>query len=109
MQASGSVNRLSTKEGDTMEYKYKVGDIVRITEKAKECRSWTVTQTLDGDMVIVKVCKTPFIPDDIQEPQYEIERADGDCFVGVHNYEAYLYEREVFYENDLELVERRRF
>lgn len=92
-----------------MENKFKVGDTVRISEKAKECRSWTVTQTLDGDMVIVKVCKTPFIPDDIQEPQYEIERADGDCFVGVHNYEAYLYEREVFYESDLELVEERRF
>lgn len=92
-----------------MQPKYKVGDIVRITEKAKECRSWTVTQTLDGDMVIVKVCKTPFIPDDIQDRSYEIERADGDCFVGVHHYEAYLYEREIFYESDLELVERRRF
>ena len=92
-----------------MEPNFKVGDIVRITEKAMEYRPWTVTQTLQGDMVVVKQCKTPFVPNDVQEQQYEIERADGNCFVGVCDYEAYQYEREVFYESDLELVERRRF
>ena len=92
-----------------MEPNFKVGGIVRITEKAMEYRPWTVTQTLQGDMVVVKQCNTPFIPDDVQEQQYEIERADGNYFVGVCNYEAYEYRREVFYESDLELIERRRF
>ena len=93
-----------------MENKYKVGDTVRISEKAKECRPWTVTQTLTGDMVIVALRKYPFrIVDELQEPSYEIERADGNCFVSVRDYEAYQYEREIFYENDLELVEGRRF
>lgn len=107
MSACGERMFWFIREGEKM--KFKVGDIVRITEKAKEYRPWTVTQTLDSDMVIVKVCKTPFIPDDIQETQYLIERADGECFTAVYAGEAYDYQQEGFYESDLELVEGRRF
>ena len=92
-----------------MKYKYQVGDIVRISEAARELRPWTVWQTMDGDMVIVKQNDPPFAADEKPEVSYDIERADGNCFVGVCDYEAYQYEREVFYESDLELVEGRRF
>lgn len=95
-----------------LENKFKVGDTVRIKqEKIDNDRPCTVTNTLEGDMVIVKVAEPPFNHEDTKrmEPAYEIERADGNCFVSVRDYEAHQYEREIFYEDDLELVERRRF
>ena len=66
-----------------MEHKFKVGDTVRIKEKAY--RPWTVTQTQMGDMVIVK------------------------AFQYMEGCEPYDYKQDGFYEDDLELIEGRRF
>lgn len=86
-----------------MENKFKVGDIVRIKEKAY--RPWTVTQTQMGDMVIVKA----FQYMEGCECQYIIERADGEYFTAVYGGEPYDYKQDGFYEDDLELIEGRRF
>ena len=92
-----------------MDHKFKVGDIVRIKPETRLFRPWTLTNTLIGDMVIVKVKEPPSKNKEICEPLYEIERADGRDFVSVHYCEPYSYEREIFYEDDLELIEGRRF
>ena len=101
-----AVHSLFTGEGDVMELK--VGDIVRIKERAY--RPWMLAQTMAGDMVVVKIEESPFInaPPDA-ERSVTIERADGECFTAVYAGEAYDYQQEGFYESDLELVEGRRF
>lgn len=99
-------NSLYTGEGETM--KLKVGDIVRIKERAY--RPWTVTQTMMGDMVVVKIEELPFIdPPADAERSVTIERADGECFTAVYADEVFDYQQEGFYESDLELIEGRRF
>lgn len=97
-----------TGEGDMMKQEIKVGDTVRIRESAY--RPWTLTQTMMGDMVVVKIQDMPFkVPPEGMERSIIIERADGDCFTAVYSGEAYDYQQEAFYESDLELVEGRRF
>ncbi len=93
-----------------MERKFKVGDTVRIKEEAKDYRPWTLSRTLMGDMVVVKIEDCPFKdPPKNLERSIVIERADGECFTAVYAGEAYDYQQEGFYECDLELVEGRRF
>ena len=92
---------LFTGEGEKM--KYKVGDIVRIKERAY--RPWMLAQTMRGDMVIVKIG----LGFRGGERTYTVERADGECFTAVYAGEAYDYQQEGFYESDLELIEGRRF
>ena len=88
----------------------KVGDIVRIRERACAYRPWTLSQTMMGDMVVVKIEDCPFRdPPENIERSIIIERADGECFTAVYAGEAYDYQQEGFYESDLELVEGRRF
>lgn len=86
----------------------KVGDIVRIKKSAY--RPWTLEQTMEGDMVVVKIEELPFVdlPEDA-ERSVTIERADGECFTAVYAGEVFDYQQEGFYESDLELVEGRRF
>ena len=88
----------------------KVGDIVRIRESASAYRPWTLSQTMMGDMVVVKIEDCPFRdqPENI-ERSIIIERADGDCFTAVYAGEVFDYQQEGFYESDLELIEARRF
>lgn len=99
---------MCTGEGDMMERELKVGDIVRIKESAY--RPWTLTQTMMGDMVVVKIEELPFVdsPEDA-ERSVTIERADGECFTAVYAGEVFDYQQEGFYESDLELIEGRRF
>jgi hypothetical protein len=98
----------SIREGDMMKQELKVGDTVRIKERAY--RPWTLSQTLEGDMVVVKIEELPFIdPPADAERSVTIERADGECFTAVYAGEAFDYQQEGFYEGDLELVEGRRF
>lgn len=86
----------------------KVGDIVRIKKNAY--RPWTLEQTMEGDMVVVKIEELPFIdPPKDAERSVTIERADGECFTAVYAGEVFDYQQEGFYESDLELVEGRRF
>ena len=86
----------------------KVGDIVRIRESAY--RPWTLEQTMEGDMVVVKIEELPFVdPPEGAERSVTIERADGECFTAVYAGEVFDYQQEGFYESDLELVEGRRF
>ena len=92
---------LFTGEGEKM--KLKVGDIVRIKERAY--RPWMLAQTMQGDMVIVKIG----LGFRGGERTYTVERADGECFTAVYAGEAYDYQQEGFYESDLELIEGRRF
>lgn len=75
-----------------MKNKFKVGDIVRIKERAY--RPWMLAQTMQGDMVIVKI---------------GLGFRGGERFTAVYAGEAYDYQQEGFYESDLELVEGRRF
>lgn len=91
-----------------MKQELKVGDTVRIKESAY--RPWTVTQTMMGDMVVVKIDETPFenAPPDVPR-SIMLERADGECFTAVYSGEVFDYQQEQFYEDDLELIERRRF
>lgn len=97
-----------TGEGDMMERELKVGDIVRIKESAY--RPWTLSQTMEGDMVVVKIEELPFVdPPEDAERSVTIERADGECFTAVYAGEVFDYQQEGFYESDLELVEGRRF
>lgn len=85
-----------------------VGDIVRIKKSAY--RPWTLEQTMEGDMVVVKIEKPPFIdPPENLERLIIIERADGECFTAVYAGEVFDYQQEGFYESDLELIEGRRF
>lgn len=86
----------------------KVGDIVRIRESAY--KPWALEQTQRGDMVVVKVEKLPF-EDDAKENErlVYVEHADNDCFTGAMNGDVFDYQRETFYESDLELIEGRRF
>ena len=99
---------LFTGEGDMMERELKVGDIVRIKERAY--RPWTLSQTLMGDMVVVKIEDCPFKdPPKNLERSIVIERADGECFTAVYAGEVFDYQQEGFYESDLELIEGRRF
>lgn len=91
-----------------MERELKVGDIVRIKESAY--RPWTLSQTMEGDMVVVKIEDCPFKdPPENLERSIIIERADGECFTAVYAGEVFDYQQEGFYESDLELVEGRRF
>lgn len=91
-----------------MERELKVGDTVRIKESAY--RPWTVTQTMMGDMVVVKIEDQPFKdPPENLERSIIIERADGECFTAVYAGEVFDYQQDCFYEGDLELVEGRRF
>lgn len=91
-----------------MKQELKVGDIVRIKESAY--RPWTLSQTMEGDMVVVKIEELPFIdPPEDAERSITIERADGECFTAVYAGEVFDYQQEGFYESDLELVEGRRF
>lgn len=86
----------------------KVGDTVRIRKGAY--RPWTVTQTMMGDMVVVKIAYPPFRePPENVEREIIIERADGEYFTAVYNGEAYDYKQDSFFESDLELIEGRRF
>ena len=86
----------------------KVGDIVRIKKSAY--RPWTLEQTMEGDMVVVKIEELPFAdPPTAAERSVTIERADGECFTAVYAGEVFDYQQEGFYESDLELVEGRRF
>ena len=86
----------------------KVGDIVRIKKSAY--RPWTLEQTMEGDMVVVKIEDCPFRdPPEGMEHSIIIERADGECFTAVYAGEVFDYQQEGFYESDLELVEGRRF
>ena len=91
-----------------MRQELKVGDTVRIKESAY--RPWTLSQTLEGDMVVVKIEELPFVdsPEDA-ERSVTIERADGECFTAVYAGEVFDYQQEGFYESDLELIEGRRF
>lgn len=99
---------MCTGEGDMMERELKVGDIVRIKESAY--RPWTLSQTMEGDMVVVKIEELPFIdPPEDAERSVTIERADGECFTAVYAGEVFDYQQEGFYESDLELIEGRRF
>ena len=85
-----------------------VGDIVRIKKSAY--RPWTLEQTMEGDMVVVKIEELPFIdPPADAERSVTIERADGECFTAVYAGEVFDYQQEGFYESDLELIEGRRF
>lgn len=85
-----------------------VGDIVRIKKSAY--RPWTLEQTMEGDMVVVKIEELPFIdPPEGAERSVTIERADGECFTAVYAGEVFDYQQEGFYESDLELIEGRRF
>ena len=85
-----------------------VGDIVRIKKSAY--RPWTLEQTMEGDMVVVKIEELPFVdPPEGAERSVTIERADGECFTAVYAGEVFDYQQEGFYESDLELVEGRRF
>lgn len=98
---------MCTGEGDMM---LKVGDIVRIRERACAHRPWILSQTMMGDMVVVKIEDCLFKdPPEGMERSIIIERADGECFTAVYDGEAYDYQQEGFYESDLELVEGRRF
>lgn len=91
-----------------MKQELKVGDTVRIKESAY--RPWTLSQTMEGDMVVVKIEELPFIdPPEDAERSITIERADGECFTAVYAGEVFDYQQEGFYESDLELVEGRRF
>ena len=91
-----------------MERELKVGDIVRVKESAY--RPWTLSQTMEGDMVVVKIEELPFIdPPENAERSVTIERADGECFTAVYAGEVFDYQQEGFYESDLELIEGRRF
>ena len=91
-----------------MKQELKVGDTVRIKESAY--RPWTLSQTLEGDMVVVKIEELPFIdPPADAERSVTIERADGECFTAVYAGEVFDYQQEGFYESDLELIEGRRF
>ena len=108
MSACGERMFWSIREGDMMKQELKVGDTVRIKEKAY--RPWTLSQTLEGDMVVVKIEDCPFKdPPEGMERSVIIERADGECFTAVYAGEAFDYQQEGFYESDLELVEGRRF
>lgn len=99
---------MCTGEGDMMKQELKVGDTVRIKERAY--RPWTLSQTLEGDMVVVKIEELPFVdPPADAERSVTIERADGECFTAVYAGEVFDYQQEGFYESDLELVEGRRF
>ena len=99
---------MCTGEGDMMKQELKVGDTVRIKERAY--RPWTVTQTMMGDMVVVQIQDAPFKdPPEGMERSIIIERADGECFTAVYAGEVYDYQQEGFYESDLELIEGRRF
>lgn len=99
---------MCTGEGDMMERELKVGDIVRIKESAY--RPWTLSQTMEGDMVVVKIEELPFVdPPEDAERSVTIERADGECFTAVYAGEVFDYQQEGFYESDLELIEGRRF
>ena len=96
------------REGDMMKQELKVGDTVRIKERAY--RPWTLSQTLEGDMVVVKIEELPFVdPPEDAERSVTIERADGECFTAVYAGEVFDYQQEGFYESDLELIEGRRF
>lgn len=101
MSACGERMFWFIREGEKM--KFKVGDIVRIKERAY--RPWMLAQTMQGDMVIVKIG----LGFRGGERTYTVERADGECFTSVYAGEAYDYQQEGFYESDLELVEGRRF
>lgn len=108
MSDSGERMFLCTGEGDMMERELKVGDIVRVKESAY--RPWTLSQTMEGDMVVVKIEELPFIdPPENAERSVTIERADGECFTAVYAGEVFDYQQEGFYESDLELIEGRRF
>lgn len=108
MSACGERMLWSIREGDMMKQELKVGDTVRIKESAY--RPWTLEQTMEGDMVVVKIQDMPFkAPPEGMERSIIIERADGECFTAVYAGEAYDYQQEGFYESDLELVEGRRF
>ena len=108
MSACGERMFWSIREGDMMRQELKVGDTVRIKESAY--RPWTLSQTLEGDMVVVKIEELPFVdsPEDA-ERSVTIERADGECFTAVYAGEVFDYQQEGFYESDLELIEGRRF
>ena len=108
MSDSGERMFWSIREGDMMKQELKVGDTVRIKESAY--RPWTLSQTLEGDMVVVKIEELPFVdsPEDA-ERSVTIERADGECFTAVYAGEVFDYQQEGFYESDLELIEGRRF
>ena len=108
MSACGERMFWSIREGDMMKRELKVGDTVRIKESAY--RPWTLSQTMEGDMVVVKIEELPFVdsPEDA-ERSVTIERADGECFTAVYAGEVFDYQQEGFYESDLELIEGRRF